>query len=196
MNQVKYILLICLIVGCKNSSNKHNLPIDKNWNCTSIDNDKICVPSDWKLVQQSKLLFFSYLNNSDTNTFFTVLKYNKTVSGLNVHSYLKTYYSELIKDTVEKFIGFTTKELEMGNRNPYYSEFYTRLNKKPYITYSMVFENDNNLYEFSLKSDSAHFMNYQTTFRDVLFNYQHNNKPVFLSKDKIKTVRVVDISKL
>jgi len=196
MNRIKYILLIFLILGCKNSSNKNSLQDNKSWNCTSIDNEKVCIPLDWKLLHQSKFLFFSYLNNSDTNTFFTVLKYNKAVSGLNVHDYLKTYYSALIKDTVESFTGFTTKELIMENRNSYYSEFYTRLNKKPYITYSMVFENDNNLYEFTLKSDSAHFMNYKATFSTVLFNYQHNNKSIFSSKDKIKAVKIIDISKL
>ncbi len=60
----------------------------------------------------------------------------------------------------------------------------------------MVFENDKDLYEFALKTDSIKAAKYQEAFKDILFNYQHNNTPFFSGKDEIKDIQIVDLTKL
>src|ERR1700748_1510903 len=152
MNKSIYtLILLCFTIGCTNGNNKGKTffshfqegpALDsKNWNCLDIDNEKICTPSQWKILPQSKYLYYSSLDSLDKNKYFVILKYNETVSSLNIHKYLAMTYTALIKDTVEKSTSYTSKKLVFNNKTAYYSEYYTRLDNKPYLTYSMVFEN-------------------------------------------------------
>jgi hypothetical protein len=190
---IPFLLINAFFVCCNtNSDLKH-----RDWNCKTIDEDKICIPSSWEFKHQSKALFFSYLNNKDDNSYFAVLKYNRTTSGLDAIKYLKQLYVVLQKkDTIETSQGYSLKKLISDNNITYYNEIYTKISNKPYLTYSTVFEKDDDLYEIVLKVEIANSVKYKVIYRDILFNFHHKDKPIFSPDDKINEIQVIDLSKL
>ncbi|NCD68819.1 hypothetical protein [Mucilaginibacter agri] len=154
------------------------------------------MPSEWKALQQTKYVYYSRTDSLDKNKFFVVLKYNKKISGLSDNKYLAITYSKLMDGIIEKFTGYTTKKIIFQDKIAYYSQYFTRLNDKPYLTYSMVFDIDNNLYEFAMKADSASSIKCEKTFKDLLFNFRYKGNAVFASKAEIKDIQVVDLSRI
>ncbi|GAA4092628.1 hypothetical protein [Mucilaginibacter panaciglaebae] len=204
------LIIMSLMLGCIGDSNKlkHDTTIvhyemkqgrslaSKDWHCYDVDEERVCIPTNWKMRQQSKYLFMSDVDAFDQSTFFVVLKYNKVSSGLDVTKYLKTTYHSLKNDTVEVFTGYTVKKITFEDKESVYGEYYTSIKHKPYMTYSTVFEKDNDLFEIALKVDSTKAVGYKEIYRDILFNIQHKGKAVFSAKDVIKDIQVIDISKL
>jgi hypothetical protein len=164
----------------------------KDWACYDINEDRICIPSTWTIKKQSKFHFFSLLDATDANSYFVVLKYNKTISGLNIDSYIKETYNQSIKDSIELFTGYTLKKIIFKDKQSVYGEYFTSIKGKPYMTYSTVFEIDDNLFELALKVDSAKAANYKEPYKDILFNFQHNDASVFSPKDEITNIKVID----
>lgn len=204
------LIAICCQIACSgNSNNKSHdtttidynikqgdsLP-SKDWHCYNVDEERICIPTTWKFKRQSKVLFFSDLDYVDSNSYFVILKYNKLTSELDAIKYLKTTYVQLKKDPVEKFTGYTVKKLTFADKETYYSEYYTSINKRSYMTLSTVFESGNNLFEIALKVDSSKINSYRDHYKNILFNFYIKNEPIFSDKDVIKGIDVIDLSKL
>ena len=123
----------------------------KDWICNEVGKDYICIPSTWKLKKQDKAYYFCYLNNKNNNTYFTVVKYSLNSQNIDFSKYLKESYSQLVKDTVEIGEGYTVKKLIFKDKDTFYCEYYTKLDKKSYLTYSMLFEKYGFLYDVTLK---------------------------------------------
>lgn len=211
---IKKVFVIALCITCfirctgGSQQNGHNKTIDitfkqgeklrtKDWVCYNLSDSRICIPSNWKFEQQSKYYFFSELDGPyDVNSFFVIAKYDKLSSGLGAIKYLKETFNQLKRDTVEKFMGYTVKKLIFNDKVSYYCEYFTSVGNKPYIGYSTIFEQDGNLFDITLKTDSIRSEKYRERYRDVLFNIYRKNEPVFSAKDNIKDVKVIDITKL
>ncbi|MES2809201.1 MAG: hypothetical protein V4619_11275 [Bacteroidota bacterium] len=125
------------------------------------------------------------------------MKFNKIASGLDAIKYLKEVEKVLKEpDSLEATTGYTLKKLTSENNVTYYNEIYTVIANRTYITYSTVFEKDDNLYEFALKIDEEHNTKYQELYRDILFKFRHKNELLFKPEEMITKTDTVDISKL
>ena len=58
---------------------KGNILNSEVWKCKNIEDEKICIPSSWNIMEQKKVFFLSKLDNNDINSYFVVTKYNKIV---------------------------------------------------------------------------------------------------------------------
>lgn len=208
------LLITWNFLGCKfGSDNKSNQSKDtltvnsfefkkgaeldrSEWSCNVANEDIICHPSKWTPVKQSKLHYFAYLDSADKTRFFTVLTYNVAKDKIDAKGYLKEVYAQASKDTVERFDGFTVKELIFSDRNAYYAEYYTTIDNEPFLTYSMVFENSGTLYDVALKLKKSEASSYKQVFTNILYNVRANNSLVFDENDKLEKIAVVDISRL
>jgi len=205
MKKKLYILtLACFIIACRNndrstvsySTNLKEGPKLKDWQCLNMDSDRVCMPSNWKQSKQNKYLYYCRLDSSDKNTYFVILKYNTLNNDLSDTKYLSITYNALIKGTVEKFKGYTSKEIIFSDKTSYFNEYYTLYDNKSYLTQSTVFTVGNNLYEIAVKSVDKDTAKYQQIYPNILFNFRHKGKAIFSSTDKVKQIQPVDLSNL
>lgn len=216
MKGYRYYLLLCLFcifIQCTSNRNqnieqKNFLDADnskikegknfnsKDWKCELIGNENICIPSTWKPRNQDKYLYYCDLNNSNTNTYFLIIKYNTKTQNINFTRYLKESYSQLINDTIEIGEGYTVKRLIFKDKDTFHCEYYTKKDNTQYLTYSMLFIHYNFLYDISLKVERDSSGKYYNAFRDILLNFEIEGKSVFSSEEKIKKIQIVDLSKL
>jgi hypothetical protein len=125
-----------------------------------------------------------------------VAKYNESATGLTAYKYLKETYLQLKNDSIEVFTGYTVKKLVFDDKVTFYGEYYTSIKRKSYLTYSTVFEKDNDLFEIALKVDSAKSSEYKESYKNILFNFYHKKEAVFSAGDELKEIQVIDIAKL
>ncbi|MES2377950.1 MAG: hypothetical protein V4553_15290 [Bacteroidota bacterium] len=187
------LVISCLLFTCKPKLDLNS----EDWNCKKIDDERICVPTSWVFKEQTKYLFFTNLDNDDNNSYFVILKHNKTGSGLSIIKYLKEMYTVFRqKDTIELTRGYTLKKVISDKAITYHNEFYSTISNKNYVTYTVIFEKDDNIFDMSLKIDEEHSTRYQELFRDVLFRFQYKNEPTFTPEEKINKIDTIDLSKL
>src|SRR3972149_8625259 len=166
----------------------------KDWNCHEIEDNNICIPSTWKTIEQNKVYYFTYLDNNNDNTYFTILRYNASVENIDSKEYLKETYLQLINDTLEKGMSYTVKRLIFKNKESYYCEYYTKIDNISYITYSMIFNQGDFLYDISLKAEKdVASTNYYDVFQDILYNFRIKGNQFFSEKDKLKEIQIIDL---
>lgn len=168
----------------------------KDWNCTKVVNVYICVPYTWKLKNQDKVYYFCYLNNNNDNTYFTVVKHDLNARNIDIYRYLKEIYSQLKNDTVEIGEGYTVKKMIFKDKYAFYCEYYTKFKDKSYLTYSMLFEKHNSLYDVALKIEKDSASYYYGIFQDILYNLRIDENSVFSINDELEKIQIVDLSKL
>jgi|GEM_PF-1486530 hypothetical protein len=168
----------------------------KEWHCYNVEEEKICIPSSWRFVNQNRFFFLAKPPVLDSQSFVVVLKYNIKATGLTVNKYLRETYLQLRNDTIEKFNGYTTLKMVYSNKEAYNSEYHTTIKNKPYTTFSTVFEKDSILFEIALKAEKSQSAKYQQLYQDIVFNFYTKNKLVFTVKDKVNQTHEVDLSKL
>ena len=199
MKHIFKILTLCgftafLLQGCGQKKSFLSKSPD-DFSCTQIEEETICTPKEWRLVKQSRFLFYDAIGANDTSDYFVVLKYNKLTTGLSIKKYLEETYKTLMVDTNEKFTGYTSKKLIYNSKVSFYSEYYTTTTK-PLITFSMVFENDESIFELALKSKIENAAINKELFGKILFEFKHKNEPIFLRSDKIQKAERIDLSKI
>ncbi len=169
----------------------------KDWNCHEIEGNNICIPSTWKTIEQNKVYYFTYLDNNNDNTYFTILRYDVSVDNFDSKKYLKETYLQLVNDTLEKGMSYTVKRLIFKNKESYYCEYYTKIDNISYITYSMIFNQGDFLYDISLKAEKdVVSTNYYDVFQDILYNFRIKGNQFFSEKDKLKEIQIIDLSTL
>ena len=167
----------------------------KEWSCHKVENNTICIPSNWKFIEQNKVFYFTSLNNEDKNTFFTIIKFDTGLKNLNAGQYLQQGYSQMLQDTVETLTGYTLKKMTFKDKISYYAEYFTKIKGEEYFAYSMVFEKKGLLYDIALKLSKEESPRYKETFKDILFNFRIDNKFVFDEHDEMEKIDVIDLSK-
>ena len=166
----------------------------ENWKCQVIETNTVCIPTNWNFIDQDKVFFFAALDN-DKNTFFTIIKSDINSSKLNADRYLKEGYSQMLGDSTEALRGYTVKKMTFSDKQSYYAEYFTTINTKEYFAYSMVFEKEGYLYDIALKLPEEDSPKYKDTFKDAVFNFRINGKPVFGELDEIENIEIIDLSK-
>ncbi|MGE5394206.1 MAG: hypothetical protein ACM3P1_05630 [Candidatus Saccharibacteria bacterium] len=176
---------------------KNEKKLDPNdWNCTKLGNDIICVPCSWKLKKQDKVYYFCYLSNNSYNSYFTIIKQDLNSQNIDINKYLKEIYSQLLNDTIEQGEGYTVKKLIFKNKYAYYCEYYTKFENKSFLTYSMLFEKHDFLYDVALKIEKDSASHYYGIFQNILYNFKVEGNPVFSINDELEKIQVVDLSTL
>jgi hypothetical protein len=215
MKRIQYfflILIVCIMSQCQSKTDNTSAESDdtwevekykitkggklnpKDWKCNDAGEENICIPSAWKPLKQDVMHYFAYLNNNNDNTYFTVAKYNMMTQDIDASKYLSEVYSQLLKDTTENFEGYTLKKLIFIDKEAYYGEYYTNINKIPYFTYSMLVNHNGVLYEIALKVERNKDPNYKETFQNILYNFRVDGSQIFSEKDEIEKVQIIDLS--
>jgi hypothetical protein len=164
----------------------------KDWNCHEIEDNNICIPSTWKTIEQNKVYYFTYLDNNNDNTYFTILRYDVSVDNFDSKKYLKETYLQLVSDTLEKGMSYTVKRLIFKNKESYYCEYYTKIDDISYITYSMIFNQGDFLYDISLKAEKdVDSTNYYDVFQDILYNFRIKGNQFFSEKDSKPSAKCI-----
>lgn len=168
----------------------------ETWKCIDTAQDKFCLPPSWKPFAHNKdYIFCSLLDNEDKTTVFAVMKTVET-KDVNINSYLKKIYTQLRNDSTEIVQGYSVNNLIYETKQTYFGRYYAKVNDKSYLTYSMVFELDNNIYEIALKCEKSNWKKYSAVFQKILSSFRHKDAPFFSEGDRIKEKKVIDLSKL
>ncbi len=194
----KLVLIILLChVGCNNASKKKNIANKtSDLSCNSIQNNIICIPKEWKIINQSGVFFFAAIKKDYRYAFFTVNKIDLKVTHLDLKSYLKAIYKELQKkNNVETFTGYTLKKITFEDKTSYYAEYFSKVENIDYKSYSVLFEKDGFLYDIFLKSEQNTKVKYKDIFNEIIFNFRIDGIPIFYEDDEIKKTDIIDISK-
>lgn len=210
MNKIKRFITFCALTlisifsSCSTGGSPSSTDLISNtdsisemdWRCFKIGDDDLCTPSIWLPIRQKEYYYMSNLDDAKNKTSFVILRY--TINEINITPiiYLKESYSQMLKDSVENFTGFTVKRLIFQDQDVYYSEFFSERSKVKYLTYSMMFEKDNYLYDFCLKVEKVKSVKYKDVLRDILLSFKIKGEQVFHAKDEIEKIELIDISKL
>lgn len=168
----------------------------KDWNCNMVEGDQICVPSSWRPMKNPNTYYFCDLNNNNINTYFGILRLNLKGQNMRLKDYLKRAYSILLNDKRQENEGYSVKKLFYTDREVYYSEYYTKIDGKRYITYSMLLNKNDFLYDIALKVERSRSKKYYEAFQDILYNYKIGGKLVFDENDRLEKIQLIDLSKL
>ena len=164
-------------------------------NCLNLLEEKVCIINRWKiLAHKEAYLFCSIDSNSDS--FFAIVKINKKIVEVDSKTYLRSGYSQLIGDTHELSRGYTLYHLFFNKKETYYGEYFTVIDTINYLSYSMVYENEDNLYELVLKAKEESHEYYYTVFQNIIYTFKINDKQLFDPNDKLKKFIDVDLTKI
>jgi hypothetical protein len=168
----------------------------ETWKCVDTAQDKFCLPPSWKPFAHNKgYIFCSYLDNKDSTTVFAVMKTAES-KDVNINAYLKKVYKQLKSDSAEIVQGYSIKKMVYETKETYFGRYYADVNDRSYLTYSMIFELDNNIYEVALKCEKANWKKYSAVFQKILSSFRHKDAPFFREGDRITEQKAVDLSKL
>ena len=168
----------------------------ETWKCIDTAQDRFCLPPSWKPFAHNKgYIFCSYLDNTDSTTVFAVLKTAES-KDVNINSYLKKVYKQLKSDNTEIVQGYSINKLIYETKETYFGRYYAQVNDKSYLTYSMIFELDNSIYEVALKCEKSNWKKYSAVFQKILSSFRHKDAPFFRDGDRITEKKSVDLTKL
>ena len=152
--------------------------------CIDSGEFQICTPTNWNSVKTEKAIFFSGLSDSLKNTFAIMQSLDLDWSP---EQYIIELNRQLREDTTELFTGYTLKQLQIDNTptNTYYSEVYTKFDGQEYVGIGMVWRDNKNLNEFTIKRLNS---DYSTAFDEmskIIFNLKRNGEPQFNKESKL-----------
>jgi ACT domain-containing protein len=166
----------------------------KEWNCHDIQFDRICYPISWSIVNQQERLLATTINDIDSNSFFTVVRYDLVANNINIKSYLMSIYSQSYYDSIEPLDLYSFKQLNFKDKVSFYGEFNTHIESKKYIMFVMILNFNGILYDIGLKTLSSEKEKYYHIFQNILYNYRANGKPLFSETDDLISYKEIDLS--
>lgn len=167
-----------------------------NWQCYDIQTEKICIPKTWSVVKQDQFFLLSDLNWVSPGAYFVVLKNSKKLNNYDVNGYLKKVYTELKTDTARKLLDYTIVKINYQDKQMVSGQIYTSIKNERYVTFTTIFEKDDDLFEVALKIKVAKAPEVLDNYKAIIFNFYRNGKPLFTANDKIKNVQKLDLAKL
>ncbi|MEO6168170.1 MAG: hypothetical protein ABIO46_12405 [Chitinophagales bacterium] len=166
----------------------------KDWHCYEVQYDRICCPVLWEPEKQNNFLFFTQLNDSDTNTFFVVLRHDEELNNITLDNYLREAYIQLKDDTNEIFKEYSLRELVFENKKSFYGEFTTDIRDSLFLSLAMYTEVKGIIYDITLKIPAKEREVYYELFQDILFNYKINEHFLFSEREEINSIHPIDLS--
>ncbi|CAM4085378.1 putative lipoprotein [Flavobacterium branchiophilum] len=181
-NILSYLMLLFLIVSCKEKKIKLNTVVNykvvsksvllKGWKTYNYNDVKINIPSNWKPNDIKDALLYTSLNKDGNDFYYVILNYN--TSQINSINYLKEIFKEV--STKDLKFKYSLKKIAFKNTNKcYYLELFTNENNVKYKIYSLIYEEGNQIYDFSYKTLDDKKMNAQNyqTFFTILFSFEY-----------------------
>lgn len=156
--------------------NKNTRPVKVNWEQYENDSIKLKTPSGWE-IEKSKdaWMFFTYAAKNP-KLYFSIMKYNVAEVNLNAEEYLIEGFKQL-SDKIDTF-HYILKKLSFANgTNGYLLTIFTKENNRNYITYDLVYQPENIIYEFSFKTldiQKSNELNYRKFFL-IVQSFEVNN---------------------
>jgi hypothetical protein len=155
------------------------------WKCYLSDSVKVHIPHHWTPHSMNGSLLYVSLNKSDPKIFYSIIQYDAVAIGMNSESYIKEGFKQ-ISDELDKF-NYIIRRVDFGNKDYcYIVTYFTKENNKMYVTYNLIYNRKNKIYDFGYKvlynADTNEF-NYNT-FLFVNLSFKFNGEEVFNKKDK------------
>jgi hypothetical protein len=184
INFIYTVLLICVIsISCNDKKTKSNIDkkvvgkniLLKGWKEYNSDKIKINLPNYWNPISIDKALLYVPISDK-FDIYFVVLRY--TTKQIKSNDYIKKIFDEVSKKDLK--FNYNLKKIYFKNTNTcYYLEFFTKEGNIEYKIYSVIYEFDNQIYDFSFKTlndEKMNIKNYQTFFSVIFsFEYRYDN---------------------
>jgi hypothetical protein len=181
-----WIILIIAFLGCKKDENslspKHeekivdNSQLLKGWKSFAQDSLKVNIPNTWNPKKIKDALFYVPLRSDDL--YYVILKYN--TQRIKTKDYVKGSFDEVAKKD-PKF-NYILKKIDLQNTNEcYIIEFFSIEKQIKYKIYSLIYQQGNQLFDFSYKTfdnQNDNAKNYQT-FYTVALSFEYNYDNIF-----------------
>ena len=169
MKNKLFFLFIALIVfnACKKaenietntSSNNHfweiksqdARPVIVDWEQYENDTIKIKTPIGWRIKKSTDSWIFFPYDKKNPKLYFAITKYNVAEVNLNAKSYLIEGFKQ-ISDKIDEF-HYILKKLSFANGTEcYLLTIFTKEKNRNYITYSLIYQPENFIYDFAFKT--------------------------------------------
>jgi len=167
-----------------------------DWQCYNVQTEKVCVPKTWHVVDQNQFLLLADLNTLSKGAYFVVLKNNKTMTGYTVNSYLKKAYTDLKNDKDRSLAGYDAIRTSYPDKQMVSAQYHIVSASGLFLTYSTVFEKDNDVYEIALKIRQSDAKLVADRYKEIIFNFYSKGKQMFTAQDQITAIEKIDLSKL
>ncbi len=176
---------LLLLFSCKNNDAEINSIISKDreivngelprgWQTYTDDSINVNIPPNWKPTKIADAIFYVPLRVKEQDLYYVVLNYD--IAKISFKDYLKEIFKQL-SDKNAKF-DYSLKKYNFKNASScYYLEIYTNENNVKYKAYSIIYEFENKIYDFSYKTldvKNRNIKNYRI-FYNVLFSFELNH---------------------
>lgn len=164
--------------------------LDSNeWKCNERMGDIICVPNQWKFIDNEKTIFF-YDIGLEKKSYIAVLKYS--IDDISIDEYLNEVVRQLETDSVELLDSLIFHKLVYVNNVIYQGEFLSKMDNNDYITYSVIFENKSYIYDISLKVLYNEKNKYDEIFKNIIYNFKPSRELLIKKSDTLREIIVID----
>ena len=194
MKSKHFLLLLVFIVfnSCKKNENietkmstKNNLweirnkdaqPVIVEWEQYQNDTVKIKTPIGWRFKKSKDAWIFFSFDKNHPKLYFAISKYNVAEVKLNSESYLIEGFKQ-ISNKIDKF-RYILKKLSFANGTDcYLLTIFTKEKNLNYITYSLIYQPENIIYDFAFKTlddEKQNEVNYRK-FLLIVQSFEDNN---------------------
>ena len=196
MKNKHFLLLIILIVlsACKktenteeSATNKHfweiknksTYPVIVKWEQYQNDTIKIKIPIGWRIKKSNESwMFFPYEKNNP-KLYFATNKYDVAIVNLNAEKYLIEGFKQ-ISNKIDEF-HYVLKKLSFANGTDcYLLTIFTKEKNRNYLTYSLIYQPQNIIYDFAFKTiddQKQNEVNYRK-FLLIVQSFEFNNDKI------------------
>jgi hypothetical protein len=139
-----------------------------HWNMYQSNDIQVSfsIPSNWNVITKEKAFLYCSVDDTDSS-FFVVLLHDKQEINILLNTYKDLLVKDILSDTTEIFEIIESDFLQGISRNAHYLKMNSVINGNNKRYYSLLTENDNYIFDFSLcLSDDAN----DDSLSDAIFN--------------------------
>lgn len=167
----KYLLILFIILATLNACKKDNstditADIEENpwkikkennqivnikWKQFENDSVKLKIPNDWQIEPSKDSWMYFPNDKNNPKLYFSIMKYNVAEVKLDAKKYLTEGFKQ-ISDKINEF-HYILKRLSFANgKDCYILTIQTEENDGKYISYSLIYQPENIIYDFAFKT--------------------------------------------
>ena len=147
-----------------------------------LNKSTISLPSTW-LVKQEENRFLLAELDEEGNDYFTWMKHKKSESGITLEQYFNYFQEVVTTDTFEVCNQPIVKQYNFPERIAFYFECIVSSKIGTQICYSFITEDEENVYEFTLKFLSGDYDGINMLIFDTIMNAVYVNGENLLERD-------------
>lgn len=190
-----FFIFLVIFNGCKKNENsetikkvgekfwkikKENNQIVKiKWKQFENDSARLKIPNDWKVKSSEDAWLYFPTASDNAKLYYSVIKYDVAKINMNSRDYMIEAFKQ-VSDKIDNF-HYILKELSFKNgTHCYILTIFTKEKGVNYITYDLVYQPENLLFDFTFKTiDDKEFneINYRK-FLFILQSFEFNNDKI------------------